>query len=78
MLLLTDFGTRGDPNILRNMGTVYGDLVKSHRFGPFWPFFHATLTDFQSRGDTNVRGTKGSGYENLVKTRRFCPFWPVL
>ena len=35
MLLLIYFGSWGESNILRTPGTVYGDLVKTRRFGPF-------------------------------------------
>ena len=40
MLLLTDFGSRRDPNVPRTPVTGYGDLVKTHRFGPFWPVLY--------------------------------------
>ena len=77
MLLLIYFGSWGDPNIPRSPGTGYGDLVKTRRFGPFWPVFMLLLTDFGSRGATNVRGTSGTGYGDLVQTRRLGPAWPV-
>ena len=59
MLLLTDFVTRGDPNILRNLGTVYGDLVKTHRFDPFCPFFHAITLRFLVPGRYERSGNFG-------------------
>ena len=78
MLLLTDFGSRCDPNVSGTPVSGYGELVKTRSFGLFWPVFMLLLTDFGSRCDPYVSGTPGSGYEELVKTRSFALFQPVL
>ena len=78
MLLLTDFGSRVDPNVRGTPGSGYGDVVKTRIFGPFWQFSVLLPTNFGSRGDPNVWGTPGSSYRDVVKTRIFGPFWPVL
>jgi hypothetical protein len=44
MALLTDFGSRVDPDVWGTPGFAYGDLGKTHRFGPFWPVFY-TITN---------------------------------
>jgi hypothetical protein len=46
MLLLTDFGCRGDPNVRGTPGSAYGDLAKTRRFGPFLPVFYAIIHCF--------------------------------
>jgi hypothetical protein len=46
MLLLTDFGCRGDPNVRGTPGSAYGDLAKTHRFCPFLPVFYAIIHCF--------------------------------
>ena len=40
-LLLTDFGSRCDPNDLGTPGFGYGELVKTRSFGLFWPVLYA-------------------------------------
>jgi hypothetical protein len=35
MLLLPDFGSRGDPNVRGTPGSAYGDVAKTRRFCPF-------------------------------------------
>ena len=35
MLLVTDFGSRRDPNISTTSGSGYGELVKTRSFGLF-------------------------------------------
>jgi hypothetical protein len=40
-LLLTDFGSRGNPNVRGTLGSGYGDVVKTRIFHPFWPVFYA-------------------------------------
>jgi hypothetical protein len=77
MVLLTDFGSRGDPDVQGTPGFAYGDLAKTRRFGPFEPVFIVLLTGFGSRVDPEVWGTPESAYGDLAKTRRSCPFWPV-
>jgi hypothetical protein len=37
VLLLTDFGSRGDPIVRGTPGSAYGDLAKTRRFCPFLP-----------------------------------------
>ena len=78
MLLLTDFGSRCDPNVSATPGSGYGELVKTRSFGLFWQFCILLLTDFGSRYDPNASGTPVSGYVELVKTHSFGLFWPVL
>jgi hypothetical protein len=74
MVLLTDFGTRVDPDVWGTPGFAYEDLAKTHRFVPFWPVSMVLLTDFRSRVNPDVWGTPGFAYEDLAKTRRFGPF----
>ena len=40
-LLLSDFISRGDPNVPRTLRTSYGDLVKTRIFGPFSAVLYA-------------------------------------
>jgi hypothetical protein len=40
MVIVTDFGSRVDPNVWGTPGSAYGDLAKTCRFGPFWPVFY--------------------------------------
>jgi hypothetical protein len=40
MLLLTDYGFRFDPDVWETLGSAYGDLANTRRFGPFWPVFY--------------------------------------
>jgi hypothetical protein len=35
MVLLTDFGSRVDPDVCGTPGFAYEDLAKTRRFGPF-------------------------------------------
>ena len=37
MLLVTDFGSRCDANVLGTPASCYGELVKKRSFGLFWP-----------------------------------------
>jgi hypothetical protein len=41
MVLLTNSGSRVDPDVWGTPGFAYGDLVKARRFGPFWPVFNS-------------------------------------
>ena len=41
MLLLTTSGCRCDPNVSGTSGSGYGELVKTHSSGLFWPGFYA-------------------------------------
>ena len=41
MLLVTDFGSGCDPNVLGTSGSGYGELVKTPSFGLFRPVFYA-------------------------------------
>ena len=77
MVLLTDFGSRVDPDIWGTPGFAYGDLAKTHRFVHSGQFSMVLLTDFGSRVDPDVWGTPGFAYGDLAKTRRFGPFWQV-
>jgi hypothetical protein len=40
MVLLTDFGSRVDPDVWETPGFAYEDLAKTRRFGPFWLVFY--------------------------------------
>ena len=42
MLLITEFGSRCDPNISGTSGSGYGELVKTRSFGLFRPVLYAT------------------------------------
>ena len=77
MVLLTDLGSRVDPDFLGTPGSAYGDLAKTRRFGPFWQVFYGITHQFRVRVDPDVWGTPGSAYGDLAKIRRFGPFWPV-
>jgi hypothetical protein len=46
MLLLTDFGTRGDPIVRGTPGSACGDLAKTRRFCPFLAVFYAIIHCF--------------------------------
>jgi hypothetical protein len=46
MLLHTNFGSRGNPNIRGTPGSAYGDVAKTRRFGPFLPVFFAIIHSF--------------------------------
>ena len=41
MLLLTDFGSRGDTNVQVTSVSNYGELVKTRRFYTLWPGLYA-------------------------------------
>ena len=75
MLLLTDFGSRCDPNISGTRGSGHVELVVLAYSDHFCTL---VLTDFGSRCDPNVSGTPGSGYVELIETRSFGLFWLVL
>ena len=77
MLLLTDFGSRCEPNISGTSRSGYGELEKITVLPYCGKFCMLLLTDFGSRCDTNVSGTPGSGYVELVKTRSFGLFCRV-
>ena len=78
MLLLTDFGSRCDPNVLGTPGSNYVELMKTRSFAYSGEFCMLLVTDFGSRCDPNVLGTPRFGYGELVKTRSFALFWPIL
>jgi hypothetical protein len=40
-VLVTDFGSRVDPDVWGTPRFAYGDLAETHRFGPFWPVFYS-------------------------------------
>jgi hypothetical protein len=78
MLLVTNFGSRYDTDVLGTTGSGYGELVKLAILGYSGQLCMLLVTDFGSRCDPNVFGTSGSSYGELVKTRTFVLFWPVL
>ena len=78
MLLVTDFGSRCDPNISETPRFGYGDLVKLLVLAYCGQFSMLLVTDFGSSCDVNISETPGSGYGELVKTRSFGLFRPVL
>jgi len=78
MLLVTDFGSCCNPNILGTPGSSYANLSELAVLAYFGQFSMQLVTDFGSRYDTDVSGTSGSGYRELVKTRSFGLFWLVL
>ena len=60
MLLVTDFGSRCDPNITGTPRSGYGDFSKLAVLAYFGQFCMLLVTDFGSRSDTNALGTSGS------------------
>ena len=78
MLLVTDFGSRCDPNVSGTPGSGYGELVQTRILAYSGQFCMLLLTDFGSRCDPNVSGTMWCGYVDLVKTRSFGLARPVL
>ena len=78
MLLLTDFGSRCDPNVFETPGSGYGNSSKLPVFAYSGQFGMLLVIDFGSCCDPDVLGTPGSGYGELVKTRSFGLFQPVL
>jgi hypothetical protein len=40
IVLLTDLGPRVDLDVRGTPGSAYGDIAKTHRFGPFLPVFY--------------------------------------
>ena len=77
MLLLTDFGSRGHPNVRGTLGPVMGTLSKLAHSVHSGQFSMLLLTNFGFQGDPNIPLTSRTGYTDIVKTRRFGPFWPV-
>jgi hypothetical protein len=75
MLLLTDFGSRCDPNVSGSTGSGYGELVKTRSFGLLWPVFYANshlfLVPLSSEHFGNPRVW-------LRGTRQNSQFWPIL
>ena len=71
MLLLTDFGSRCEPNVSGTPRSSYGEFVKTHSFGLFWPVFMLLVIDFGSRCDSNVSGNLGLVTENSSKLAVF-------
>ena len=79
MLLLTDFGSRGDPNVRGTPRSAYGDVAKTRRFGTFLPIFYAIIHCFlvvvvvrrfgEARGP--VTGTS-SKLADFVRFGQFC------
>ena len=41
VLLVTDFGSRCDPDVSKTSGFGYRELVKTRSFGLFWVVLHA-------------------------------------
>ena len=78
MLVLTDFGSRCDPNVSGIPGSDYVELIKTRSLAYSRQFGMLLLTEFGCRCDTNVSGTLGSGYVELVKPRSFGLCRPVL
>ena len=78
MLLVTDFGSRCDPNVANLGGPVMGHSSKLVVFAYSGQFCKLLVTDCGSRCDPNISGTSGSGYGELVNTRSFVLFRPVL
>ena len=78
MILLTDFGSHCDPNVLETPGSVMRNSSKLAVLLYFGQFCMLLLIDFGSRCDPNISGTPGSNYVELMKTRNFGLFRPVL
>jgi hypothetical protein len=60
VLLLTDFGSRGDLNVRGTPGSGYRDVVKTRIFAPILPVFcaitHGFLVPGRSERSGNHRG----------------------
>ena len=56
MVLLTDFGSRVDPDVRGTPGLVFVDLAKTRRFGPFWPVFYGITHGFRVPGRSERSG----------------------
>jgi hypothetical protein len=59
MVLLTDFGSRVDPDVWGTPGSFYEDLAKTRRFGPFWPVFYGNTNGFWVPGRSERLGNTG-------------------
>jgi len=78
MLLVTDFGSRCDPNVSGTSGPVTGNSSKLVVLAYSGQFCMLLVTDFGSHCDPNVSRTSGTSYGELVKTRSFVLFRPGL
>ena len=67
MLLVTNFGSRYDPNVLGTPGSAYGELVKLAVLAYSGEFCMILVADFGSRCDPNVSGTLGGVTGNSSK-----------
>ena len=79
MPLLTDFGSRFDPNVSGTPGSGYGELIKTRSSGLFWPVLYAiTHLFWVSLRFERFRKPRGPITWNLSKlavlaySRRFC------
>ena len=75
MQLLIDFGSRRGPNVSGTPRCGYGELVKTHTVGLFWPVFYAISHCFWVSPRYECFGNPGV---RLPKTRYNSQFWPIL
>ena len=75
MVLLTDFGSRCDPNVLGTPGSDYVELMKTRSFGLFWPVLYAITHWFWLPLRSKRFGNPGV---RLRGTRRNSQFWSIL
>ena len=75
MLLLTDFRSRCDPNVLGTPGSGYGELVKTSSFGLFWLVLYAITHSFWAPLRSKRFGNTGLWIRG---TRQNTQFWPIL
>jgi hypothetical protein len=82
MLLHTNFGSRGNPNVRGTPGSAYGDVAKTRRFGPFLPVFYAIIHYFLVvvvvRTFGEARGPVTGTLPKLTDFVRFSQFYMLL
>jgi hypothetical protein len=73
ILLLTDIGSRCDPNFLGTPGSDYGELVKTHRFGQFWLDFYTITHLFLVPLRSERSGNPGVRLRGARQNSQICP-----
>ena len=78
MQLVTDFGSRCDPDVFETSGSGYRELVKTRTFVLFWLVLHAIAHSFWIPLRFERFGNRGVRLRELIKTRSFGLFRPVM
>ena len=73
MLLVTDFGSRCDPNVSGPLGSGYGELVKTHSFGLFMLVLYAIRHSFWVVLRSGQFGNAGVRLRGTRQNSQFCP-----